>query len=104
MQKVKILKNIILTLLTLFSCYYSKWSFSPIKGPYFQSLILPKGFTKGLLYSKGLQTIFYPCCVITSSLFTNLKENANSIKGLKKQVGISFSLNLLSCPCEVTYG
>src|SRR2546423_288660 len=39
-----------------------------------------------------------------SLLFTNLEENANNIKGLKIQVGISLILNLLGCPCEVTYG
>ena len=38
------------------------------------------------------------------SLSTDLEVNANTIKGLKKQVGISLSLNYLGCPCEVTYG
>ena len=99
MQKEKILKNIILTLLTFLSCYYSKWSFLLL----LPKSYTPKGFTKGLLYSKDLQKIFYPC-VITLSLFTNLEENANIIKGLKNQVGISLILNLLGCPCEVTYG
>src|SRR4051794_2895133 len=39
-----------------------------------------------------------------SSLFTNLEENASTIKGLKNQVGRSSILYFMACTGECTYG